>query len=50
MTIHEGKQVTGSVQCCAINKCDCGKANMTVDEGKIGYKFSAVLGCKQISQ
>ena len=34
MTGHEGKEVTGSVQCCAVNKCHCGKASMTVHEGK----------------
>ena len=34
MTIHEGKQVTGSVQCCAVNECDCGKASMIVHKGK----------------
>ena len=34
MTCHEGKEVTGSVQCCAINKCHCGKASMIGHEGK----------------
>ena len=34
MTGHEGKQVTGLVQYCAINKSPCGKASMTGDEGK----------------
>ena len=34
MTGHEGKQVTGSVQYCAINKSPCGKASMTGHEGK----------------
>ena len=28
------KEVTGSVQCCAINECDCGKVSMTGHEGK----------------
>ena len=34
MTGHEGKQVTGSVQYCAVNKSHSGKASMTTDEGK----------------
>ena len=34
MTGHEGKEVTGSVQYCAINKSPCGKATMTGHEGK----------------
>ena len=34
MTGREGKEVTGSVQCCAVNQCDCGKASMTDHEGK----------------
>ena len=28
------KEVTSSVQCCAVNKCHCSKASMTVHEGK----------------
>ena len=41
MTGHEGKEVTGSAQYCAVNKAPCGKANMTGDEGKevIGYRY-----------
>ena len=31
---HEGKQVTGSVQYCAVNKSPCGQASMTGHEGK----------------
>ena len=31
MTIHEGKQVTGSVQCYAVEIFHEGKASMTVD-------------------
>ena len=34
MTGHEGKEVTGYVQYCAVNKSPCGKASMTGDEGK----------------
>ena len=34
MTGHEGKEVTGSVQYCAVNKSPCGKASMTGHEGK----------------
>ena len=34
MTGHEGKEVTGSLQCCAVNESDCGKASMTGHEGK----------------
>ena len=34
MTGHEGKEVTGSVQCCAVNKSDCRKASMTDHERK----------------
>ena len=34
MTTHEGKEVTGSVECCAVNKCQCGKASMTGREKK----------------
>ena len=30
MTVHEGKQVTGSVQCCAMKIFHEGKASMTV--------------------
>ena len=30
----EGKQVTGSLQHCAINKSPCGKASMTGHDGK----------------
>ena len=43
MTGDEGKEVTGSAQYCAVNKSPCGKASMT------GYRFSAVLCCKEIS-
>ena len=35
MTGHEGKEVTGSVQYCAVNKSHCGKASMTGHEGKL---------------
>ena len=31
--IHEGKEVTGSVQYCAINESHYGKASMIVHEG-----------------
>ena len=31
---HEGKEVIGSLQYCAINKSHCGKASMTGHEGK----------------
>ena len=34
MTGHEGKEVIGSVQYCAVNKSPCGKASMTGHEGK----------------
>ena len=34
MTGHEGKQVTNSLQYCAVNKSPCGQANMTGHEGK----------------
>ena len=34
MTGDEGKQVTGSLQYCAINKSPSGKASMTSQEGK----------------
>ena len=34
MTGHEGKEVTGSAQYCAVNKSPSGKASMTGDEGK----------------
>ena len=30
----EGKEVTNSVQYCAVNKTPCGKARMTGHEGK----------------
>ena len=33
MTGHEGKQVTGSLQYCAVNKSPCGQASMIGDEG-----------------
>ena len=46
MTGDEGKEVTGSAQYCAINKSPCGKASMTGDEGKTGYRFAAVFCCK----
>ena len=31
---HEGKEVTGSAQYCAVSKSPCGKASMTGDEEK----------------
>ena len=34
MTGDEGKEVTGSLQYCAVNKSPSGKASMTGDEGK----------------
>ena len=34
MTGHEGKQVTGLAQYCAVNKSPCEKASMRGDEGK----------------
>ena len=34
MTGREGKEVTGSVHYCVVNKCDCGKVSMTSREGK----------------
>ena len=34
MTGDEGKEVTGSLQCCAVNKSPSGKASMTGQEGK----------------
>ena len=34
MTGDEGKEVTVSLQYCAVNKSPCGKASMTGDEGK----------------
>ena len=34
MTGHEGKQVTGLVQYCAVIRSLCGKASMTGHEGK----------------
>ena len=34
MTGVEGKEVTVSVQYCAVNKSPSGKASMTGDEGK----------------
>ena len=34
MTSHEGKEVTGSVQYCAIKQSPCGKASITGHEGK----------------
>ena len=34
MTGHEEKQVTDSLQYCAVNKSPCGQASMTVHEGK----------------
>ena len=34
MTGDEGKEVTSSLQYCAVNKSPCGKASMTGHEGK----------------
>ena len=34
MIVHEEKEITGSVQYSAVNKCHCGKASMIVHEGK----------------
>ena len=34
MTGDEGKEVTSSLQYCAVNKSPSGKANMTGNEGK----------------
>ena len=31
---HEGKEVTGSLQYCAVNKSPCGQTSMTGHEGK----------------
>ena len=33
MIVHEGKEVTGLVQYCVVNKSDCGKARRTGHEG-----------------
>ena len=41
MTGHEGKYVTDSVHCCAINKSHCGKASM------IGHEGNYVTGSMQ---
>ena len=49
MTGHEGKEVTGSAQYCAVNKSPCGKASMTGHEGKEVTGSAAVLCCKTIS-
>ena len=46
MTGHEGKEVTGSAQYCAVNKSPCGKASMTGHEGKEVTGSAAVLCCK----
>ena len=34
MTVHEGKEVTGLVQCWTVNECHCVKASMAGHEGK----------------
>ena len=34
MTDDEGKEVTGSLQYCAVKKSPCGQATMTGDKGK----------------
>ena len=34
MTGDEGKEVTGSLQYCAVNKSPCGMASITGHEGK----------------
>ena len=34
MTGHEGEEVTGLAQYCAVNKSPCGQASMIGDEGK----------------
>ena len=34
MTGDEGKEVTGSLQYCAVKQSPCGQASMTDDEGK----------------
>ena len=34
MTADEGKDVTGWVQYCAVNKSPCGQGSITSDEGK----------------
>ena len=34
MIVHEGKEVKGSVQYCAINKSPCGQISMTGHEGR----------------
>ena len=34
MTSHDGKEVTSSVQYCAVSKSPCGKPSMTGHEGK----------------
>ena len=44
MTGHEGKEVTGSVQYCTVNKSPCGQASMTGDEeNRLQIQCSIVL-------
>ena len=44
MTGDEGKEVTGSLQYCAVNKSPSGKANMKGDEEKrLQVHYSIVL-------
>ena len=44
MTGRQGKEVTGLVQCCAINKCHCGKASMTSrEENRLQVQCSILL-------
>ena len=45
---HEGKEVPGSVRCCAVNECHCCTASITGHEGKRGYRFSAVFHYKSM--
>ena len=43
---HEGKELTGSAQYCAINKSPSGMASMTGHEGKQVTGSATVLCCK----
>ena len=50
MTGDEGKEVTGSLQYCAINQSPCGKASMTSDEGKQVTSLVQCCGVERIHE
>ena len=47
MIVHEGKEVTSSVQYYAVNKSDCGKTSMTVHGQK---EVTSLVQCFNVNE